>query len=400
MLNKILTNKEKYIFLLKYYLLIFLRGAFFLKSYAVLLLDDILTPMQASMVVSVASITTIVLSIPISYLSTKIGCKNTILSGITLFIASYTGLLCSRNVFTFVFYFFCFSIYTNVFYTSLETLVYGNIRSLGLKDLFSKYRAMSRICKLTSIALAVYLAGKLIYTNVNIIFLVDLFILSLTLIIVITIKEKRTQGSIKLTRSYKKLLIDAFKYISKHRILRNMLIFQAIWSAILSFTTLYRSLYCEEIAINDYNIGLMLSLQTIISSIVQILFIRFAIKKNIPTKSVFFILGGICFLIATHHYHSMYSYIYFSLFIILAQFSDTLTYPKMISFIPERFMPTVLSIFMLSMEFLKSIILYVFGYISHVASYKMAFWFIGIIFTLSSCIAYLIMNHDKHLLKK
>ena len=398
MLDKLksIFNNEKYKFLLKYYLIIFCKGALFLKQYAVLLLDDILTPMQASLVVSVSTISNMLLTIPISFVASKIGCKRTISIGLIFFIASYVGLLYSKNAYTFMFYYFCVAVYNAIFYTILEVLIYGNIKYLDIKDLFSKYKSISRTCKLLGFTIASYIGGLIVYKNPKMIFVIDIMTLLLALYALIMITERKTQGSIKLGKNYKKLFMDSLKYVFKHRILRNLLLFQSFLTALLSFIMVYRSLYCEEIAVNDYNIGLMLSIQTILSSLFQVIYTKMQPNKTITSQNSLFIIGGIFFMISSVYYHSLFSYIFFTLSLICLEIGETIAYSKMVSLIPDRFMSTTLSILNIIFNLFKSILIYIFGYISHTYSYKMAFCTVTIIFTVIVCVEYFKLKQESN----
>ena len=404
MLNKIksIFHNEKYKFLLKYYLIIISRGALILKQYAVLLLDDILTPMQASMVVSVQSIANMLLAIPLSFVASKIGCKKTIMIGIMFFIASYVGLLYSKNVYTFVFYYFCFAIYNVIFYTLLEVLVYGNIKQLELKDLFAKYKSFSKSCRFVASTIFVYIGGLIVYKNPKLIFVIDIMTLLVALYALIMITERKTQGSVRFGKNYKKLFADSFKYMFKHRILGQLILFESCWTAILSFLMMYRSLYCEEIAVNDHNIGLMLSIQTILISVFQLIYnSKKKTNETIVNQNKIFCFGGILFLMSAIYYHSIFSYIGFTLCLVCLEIGETMTYSKMVSLIPDRFMATTLSILNLISNFFKSLLIYLFGYLSHDYSYRVGFFVITIVLTSIACFEYFrIKRENQYFLKR
>ena len=123
---------EKYKFLIKYYALMFLRGIFFFKIYAAVVLKETLTPMQISTIISIYSITTIILEVPLGFFAGKFGYKKVILIGVILYLLSYIGLIYDKSVLTFSIYYACRSLYSSVFDSSFEALVYGNIRHYGL----------------------------------------------------------------------------------------------------------------------------------------------------------------------------------------------------------------------------------------------------------------------------
>ena len=66
---------------------------------------------------------------------------------------------------------------------------------------------------------------------------------------------------------------------------------------------------------------------------------------------------------------------------------------------PEKSMPVILSIINLLCEATKSIMLYAFGYLANNISYKVGFTSLIIFFIISSVIFYIIIKHDKHLIK-
>ena len=57
-----LSDKNKFLF--KYYLLLFCRGFVFLRHYLVILLDNTLTPIDVSFVISIGIIANVLFSMP------------------------------------------------------------------------------------------------------------------------------------------------------------------------------------------------------------------------------------------------------------------------------------------------------------------------------------------------
>lgn len=396
-IKTIFSDKNR--FLIKYYLLLFLRGIFLLKIYATIMLDDILTPIQASSVISIYSLVSIITIIPMNCLSEKLGLKRIMILAETIYIASYIVLLYSKNTLTFSLYYGSYALHSCVFNSVLEILIYGNIKHFGLKTIFSKYRNISKIFRTLSTAIATYIAGIFVYKNKNMLYFCDIVILLSIITIIFTIDERKKEGNSKLNKNSKKLIYDSFKYIFKHKVLRNFIIFQAFWNSMISMGYIYRSLFCEEIAINDSRIGLMLSIQTIVVAIIQLIFTKYLIKQKISTKSFMFVIGCIFYIMSTYYYKGIWSYIFYTLFFIFIQFGENLTYSKMISFIPDRLMPIILSIFILLSEFYKFLLLHIFGYIAHYTQYKTAFIYISILFTVISYIGYIFTKYNKHLLK-
>lgn len=391
---------EKFYFLARYYALMFLRGIFFFKIYAALVLKDTLTPIQVSNVISIYSITTIILEIPLGFLAGKIGYKNVILLGVILYIMSYFGLIFDKTVLTFSIYYACRSLYSSVFDSSFEALVYGNIRHYGLKDLFTEYRNLSRLARLVAISSASYIAGKIIWNNVNAVLICDLFILFLDVFLLLGITERKTEGTKKLNKNYRKLFVNSVKYMIRNRVMRNFLIFQSFWVALISLTATYRSIFCEEISSTSSVIGGMLALQTIVAALAQFFFVKRLASKSSSFKILLFFVSGIFCLLAMYYYKGLTSYLLYTIFFILLQVADSLTYPNTLNSIPERLMPVLLPAFNIITELFKFIILYVFGYVANANSYRSAFIVMFSIFTFFSLFAYLITRYDKHLLKK
>ena len=391
---------EKYKFLIKYYALMFLRGIFFFKIYAAVVLKETLTPMQISTIISIYSITTIILEVPLGFFAGKFGYKKVILIGVILYLLSYVGLIYDKSVLTFSIYYACRSLYSSVFDSSFEALVYGNIRHYGLKDLFTEYRNFSRLCRLIAITSASYIAGKLIWNNVNTVLICDIFILILNIVILLGMVERKTEGIKKLNKSYKNLFRDSVKYMVKHRVMRNFIIFQSFWVALISLTATYRSVFCEEISSSKSVIGTMLALQTILAAVAQFFSVKYFAKKNASFKiSIFFISGLFC-LASLYSYRGLESYILYTIFFILLQVADSLTYPNTLNSIPERLMPVILPAFNIITEIFKAIVLYIFGYTAGEDSYHFAFVVMFSIFTLFSFFAYISIRFDKHLNKK
>lgn len=390
---------EKYKFLIKYYALMFLRGIFFFKIYAAVVLKETLTPMQISSIISIYSITTIILEVPLGFFAGKFGYKNVILTGVILYLLSYIGLIYDKSVLTFSIYYACRSLYSSVFDSSFEALVYGNIRHYGLKDLFTEYRNFSRLCRLVAITSASYIAGKLIWNNVNTVLICDVFILILNVIILLGMVERKTEGIKKLNKNYKNLFRDSVKYMIKHRVMRNFIIFQSFWVALISLTATYRSVFCEEISSSKSFVGTMLALQTILAAVAQFFSVKYLARKNSAFKiSIFFISGLFC-LASLYKYNGLESYILYTIFFILLQVADSLTYPNTLNSIPERLMPVILPAFNIITEIFKAIVLYIFGYTAGEDSYRFAFVVMFSIFTIFSFLAYVVMKFDKHLNK-
>ncbi|MBR2140862.1 MAG: MFS transporter [Rickettsiales bacterium] len=394
------TNRESFWFLVKYYCLNFFRGLVFLSAFIPVLIDDNLTPMQVSMIMSVYSMSTMFLTVPVSYFSGKVGCKKTAIFGIGSFIVGYICLLLYKNIFSFIAYNFFHAIYSCVFNSAVETLTYGNIRHLGLKGFFARVKSISGLFRSVAIILSALIGGKLFYSsNVDIIIVCDIVILSSIVFILLLTEDRKTEGSLKLGKNYKKLVRDSFKYLYKHRVLGRFLIFQSFWNAIEVFIYIYRTLYCEQISTGNFEIGNMLALQTMVGTISHLLFIKYFIKKNLDVKSGLYVIAAACLMVSTIHYYGALSYIFFTLFLVLIHIGYILTHSELVSLIPERLMPTILLAYGLISEFIKSVLLYIFGYVANNTNYKTAFVTIACVTTIINTGAYLLLKYDKHLIK-
>lgn len=378
-------------FLVKYYLLYFLKGFFFLKQYLVILLDNTLTHIEVSFVLSAGIITSIISSIPISFLSSKFGNKNVFECAMCAFLASYIILLFNHSIYAYIFFSISSAIFDISFNSSNESLAYGNMKQYNLTKSFAEYKSKSKFCKFFGMTVAAFLAGDLVYDNVKIVFCIDILILTLALSILTSVKDIKNPTTLK--KDFKRPL----KYLWKHKTLMKCIIHRNIWLSLLLFLNVYKSLYFEELAINDYNINIMISFQMFLVTVLQVFLVKRLSKKSIFVHYGLFIVASLFMLASFYYYHGLTSYFLMIMYYVLSEAVGDLTYSYTLSFIPHSEMTAMLSLMNLGNNFGKLIFINIFGAVSSIASHRAGFLTLGLLETFLCLLIYTLIIIDVHM---
>ena len=384
-----LSEKRK--FLLSYYILFFLRGFFFLKQYLVILLDNTLNSIQVSFVLSLTIATNVLLSIPISTLASKFGNKKVFLTGTFLFFLSYILLLFNVSIYTYIVYAVCSGIFDITFMSSNEGLVYENIKKYGLTKRFAEYKSVSKFCKFMGMAISGFLAGDLVYENPKIIFMVDTVVLIVAMIAIYGMDDTSCTKVVKL--QVKKPL----KYIWRHKTLMKAILHRIFWHSFFLFLATYKSLYFEELAVNDANVNVMVTIQMVLAMSLQVFVVKKLSKKSIFFNYGLFIVAGLFAIMSFYNYSGILSYILIVIYFIMAETTGDVTYSNMISFMPRSEMAMMLALTHLGNNLGKLIFVNSFGIISHYVSHRTAFLTLGAVDLLACIILFILIKIDKHM---
>ena len=383
-----LSDKNKFLF--KYYLLLFCRGFVFLRHYLVILLDNTLTPIEVSFVISIGIIANVLFSMPISILSSKIGNRKVFIISAGFFVFSNILLLYGANFFDFVIYSIASSVFDAVFTSSKESLIYENMKYYNLTNKYAEYRSLSKFFKLIATTIATFIAGDLVYTNPNVLFIVDAIIITLMFLSVYFMKDSKPK--------YKKLdLKKPVKYLIKHKTLMKCVIHRVIWYSIFMFLIMYRSLFYEELAINDMNINLMISFQVFIVAILQVFITKYLNKKSLFVQYYLFVMISFILLMSFVIYRGISSYIAITLYFILIEALGDLTYSNTLRFIPNNEMSIMLSFINLLVNGAKLVFVNLFALVSSFYTYKTGFVTIGFIFFVSMLVICYLVLIDTHM---
>ena len=389
MLISFLSEKQKLLF--KYCFLYFLRGFFFLKQYLVLLLDNTLSSVEVSLVLSISIVLNVLLSIPLSTLSFKFGNKNIFFISTFLFFLSYVLLIFDANLYTYIMYSIFLACFDVTFASSNEGLVYENMKNYGMSKNFAEYRSKAKFCKFFGMTIAAFLAGDLVYTEPRLIFIVDAVILLFAMLTISSINDVVT---VKVTKIKLK---KPLKYIWKHKTLMKCILHGVVWHSFYLFMNVYKSLYFEELAINDLNVNLMMSLQMSIVTLLQVFMVKKLSKKNIFFHYGLFVFASILMVLSFYNYRGFTSYILFILYYVLVESTGELTYSNMMSFLPKSEIAIILSISNLGNNLGKLIFVNSFGIISSLSSHRTAFLSLSIIQLVFCTILYLLISIDTHM---
>ena len=381
---------EKNSFLAKYYLLLFCRGFIFLKHYLVILLDNTLNPIETSFVVSVGIMANMFLSVPISILSSKIGNKKTFIISIIFFFLSNILLLYEANFIDFIIYSISAGILDSAFLSSNESLVYENMKHCHLLNKYPEYKSMSKFFKLLATTIATFIAGDLIYTNPNLLFMVDAttaFLMILCVFFMIDLKPK-----------YKRINFKKITgYVFKHKTLMKCILHRVLWRSVFLFLIIYRSLFYEELAVNDMNINLMISFQVFIVSISQIVLTKYLNKKSLFVQYYLFILLSFILFLSFFIYKTFYSYFLITIYFILVEALGDLSLSNTLAFIPDKEMPIILSFMNLLVNGAKLLFVNLFAFISSFYNYRIGFLTISMIFFILMLFIVISIALDKHM---
>ena len=390
---------EKNRFLLQYYAIYFLKGFLFLKQYLVLLLNSNLTPVQVSLIISTFSIVSVLLEIPTGAISDYFGCKKSLMVGVLFYIIGYIIIFFEKNFFTFfIFYSFC-GLYETVFSGSKESLFYNNIKFLDIKNEFIKYKSRSKIIHYAALTLSAALAGMLMKYNMNYLILIDIFVLILYFLVIASMNEHSNENLKKLNTNYIRSIKNGFKYISKHRTLRNFILFEGVWYGTWMIFINYSSLFYKEIEFGFMSVGKMIPLQILLVAFMQTVFIDFFIKRDVYNNAKLFLVGGIFCIFSAYIYKGILTYIINILYLFCIQSGDLLFYPKIQRLIPAKSRSIIVSIISFIDSMSKLLFLRWFGLISSKYSYRMGFLFLGCSYTILTVVFYILFINDKHLRK-
>ena len=389
MLMSFLSDKQKLIF--KYCFLYFLRGFFFLKQYLVLILDNTLSSVEVSLVLSISIVLNVLLSVPLSTLSSKFGNKNMFFISTFLFFLSYVLLIFDNNIYTYIIYSVFLACFDVTFVSSNEGLIYENMKNYGINKNFAEYRSKAKFCKFFGMTVSAFLAGDLVYTKPKIIFIVDAIILFFAMLTIITLKD------VESTKTTKLELKKPLKYIWKHKTLMKCMLHRIVWHSFYLFVNTYRSLYFEELAINDLNVNLMMTLQMSIVTLLQVFMVKRLSKKNVFFHYKVFILASILIITSFYRYGGFISYILFIVYYILVESTGELTYSNMMSFLPKSEIAIILSIANLGNNFGKLLFVNSFGIISNFSSHRTAFLSLSIIQLIFCIVLCLLISIDTHM---
>ena len=362
-----------------------------MKQYLVLLLDNSLSSVEVSLVLSISIVLNILLSIPLSTLSSRFGNKNIFFISTFLFFLSYTLLIFDANLYTYIMYSIFLACFDVTFASSNEGLVYENMKNYGMSKNFAEYRSKAKFCKFFGMTIAAFLAGDLVYTGPRLIFIVDAIILLLTML---TISSINDVGTIKVAKIKLK---KPLKYIWKHKTLMKCILHGVVWHSFYLFMNVYKSLYFEELAINDLNVNLMMSLQMSIVTLLQVFMVKKLSKKNIFFHYGLFVFASILMVLSFYNYGGFTSYILFILYYVLVESTGELTYSNMMSFLPKSEIAIILSISNLGNNLGKLIFVNSFGIISSFSSHRTAFLSLSIIQLVFCTILYLLISIDTHM---
>lgn len=383
---------EKNSFLIKYYLLLFCRGFAFVRHYLVILLDNTLTPIEVSFVVSAGIVANILLSMPISILSSKIGDKRIFIISSFLFLFSNLLLVLNNSLFSFVLYSIASAIFDVAFTSPRESLIYKNVKYYNMINEYAEYRSVSKFFKLFATTIATFIAGDFVYTNNNILFIVDAFIVLSMILLVYNMKDSKT--------TYKKLdLRKPVKYLIKHKTLMKCVFHRVIWYSVFLFLMVYRSLFYEELAINDMNVNLMISFQMFMIAILQVVITKFLNKKSLFVQYYLFVVVSFILLLSFFVYRGIFSYLLVTIYYILIESIGDLTYADTLRFIPNKDRTMMLSFINLLVNGAKLLFVNLFAIVSSFYSYRIGFITVGFIFfvfMLFMCLLILIDTHMKN----
>lgn len=400
--------REKTKFFIQYYLNYFIKNFFFLKIYLILLLNQNLSVRQTSLILSIYGIASLLIEIPNGALTDYFGYKKSILFSMSMFIVGYLTLLNSKNFLSFCIFYICFGLYETIFYTAKEILFYNNIKHLKLVDNYPKYKSISRVVSLASLAISSIIAGKITKDNVNdigninLVIIVDVIVLFINLLLILSMKEYRKEDTKKINKNYFESIKNGFKYVKKHKTLMKLIFFEMLWYPLSNIVIIYSSLIYKEISpvvSKNFAISLMISTQILSIAITQTFFVSKMSKKSIYLQNLLFVIGAFCSLLSFYVYRGLFSYLLNILYLFFTQSGDVLSIPVIYDLIPKRSQACIVSM----MSFLNSIakvaILYVLGLVSGLYNYRIGFMVIFSIYSLCCVVFFIGILLDKHFQK-
>lgn len=391
--------EEKTKFLIQYFIIYFFKNFLFLKIYLVLILTKNLTATQVSLILSVYSIASILIEIPVGALSDFVGCKKLIIYSILILIVGYIVILFDKSFFGFCVFYCCFGLYDTIFSASKEALIYNNIKYLNLKNDFPKYKNITRIIAFSSLSVAAFISGKLITDNLDLVLKIDITSLIIYSLVIAWTNEHQTISLKKLNNDYRKSLKNGFKYIWKHKTLIKFVIFESIWYPILMIIISFCPVFYKEMNVTK-NINIMVSCQVITIAIMQLCFISKLYKQKIYLYTVMFFLGAICEIISLYLYNNIFSYILNILYLFFTQVADILLYVTVQDLIPSKSRSCIASIRNFLDSTFRMIFLYVLGFLFKVYDYRIGFISLFVFYVVCCTIFVYSICMDKHLIKK
>ncbi len=390
--------KEKTKFLIQYYLIYFFKSFLFLKIYLVLVLTKNLTATQVSLILSIYSVTSILMEIPIGTLSDIVGCKKLIIYSILILIFGYFIVLFNKNFYGFCIFYCCFGLHDTIFSVSKEALIYNNIKYLGLKNNFPKYKNITRIISFISLSIATFIAGKLVNDNLDLVLEIDILSLVIYSIIILWTNERRNINIKKLNNDYIKSLKNGLKYVIKHKTLMKFVIFEGIWYSIITITVSFCPVFYKEMYSAE-KVNIMVSSQIISLAILQSCFINIFRKFKIQTHVTLFIFGAIYGTISFYLYDIRYSFVLNILYFFFTQMADVLIYVKIQDLIPSKSRSCIASIRSFSDSLFKLFFLYEIGILSKKYDYRTGF-FVLFVFYFFCCMIFIYSIYKDNHLKK
>jgi MFS family permease len=353
--------------------------------------------MQVSSVMMVFSVVSMMVGVPMGILTDRVGSKKMLFVGVFSLLCGYILILFKKSFLSFCVFYGSFGLYDAIFLSARESLIYDSVRYLDLRKQFLMYRNTARVITLIALSLAAFMAGKVVKTHANAVIGVDVILMVLYTIVVLWMKEYTSENVGKLNRNFLKSLKNGIRYVVRHTTLRRFFIFEIIWFPVLGIMINYSSLLFDQIFLGSSRVNVAMFGQILSVAALQFLLINVLAARGVYFHSLMFVVGSIVGLVASYFYRGLFAYILIILYFFCTQTADTLFCLRVQTLIPSKSRAFVASLSNFLKSVIKSLMLYVFGYIAQHYSYRYSFIVLFLFYTVATTTFFIVIKKDKHL---
>jgi MFS family permease len=358
--------------------------------------------MDVGLILSTFSAVPLVLEIPTAAISDYFGSRNTMLLGMVLYLVGYVAILFKKNFFTFCLFYGLYGLYEAMFTGAHETLVYNNIKYLGIIDDFILHKNRSKIMQYAALLSSTIVAGRGMTGKIspNYLIVLDIVILLIYIAVVRSIEEHGIENLKKLNTNYLKSTITGLRYMFRHSSLRKIVMFRFVW---LSFYKMFLH-YAPTFYIDIWkSVGLasyMVPLEIFSAAVIQWLCIKyFTRRKNIYLDAKLFLLSSFSFMLSSLVYRGLFSYILIIIYFFSVQIGEVIFFVRMQRFIPAKSRAVIISACNFFVAMLRLVITLAMGFIAEKLSYQWAFVCVAAFFATSAIVFYISILRDRHISK-